>query len=395
MAVVTMQWVLFGFSLTFSENGSPFIGTFEYGALAKIGSSALPLTAPAVPGVVFVLYQLMFAAITPSIIFGSIAERIKLMPSLIFIFIWSSLVYDFTAYWTWGARGWLRNLACLNSLGLESTPCFSGAIDFAGGGPVHIASGFAGLAFCLFLGKRDKISSTRPHNLTMVFLGTVLIWFGWFAFNGGSAISSTPRAAMAALVSSISASFAGLSWSLLDYFQTKKMSIVSFCSGVIAGLVTITPAAGFVSPWAAIIIGIIGGSGCNLSIRTKEWMGYDDALDAFGLHGVGGLIGAVLTGIFHQSYIPLMDGTITKGGVIEGNWIGLGYQIAAASSVAAYSFGMTYLILLIMSLVPGVEFHGSDHHEQAGFDLVEMGETAYAYAKASDDTSFILPSDTN
>jgi ammonium transporter, Amt family len=218
---------------------------------------------------------------------------------MVFIFFWTTFVYDVVAYWTWGARGWLHNLACLNIV-YSSAPCLNGVYDFAGGGPVHIASGFAGLAYCLVVGKRRIVKELKPHNISSVLLGTTLLWFGWFGFNGGSAISSTPRAIMASLVTTICAATTGMTWVLFDYVVTKKISAVSFCSGVVAGLVVITPASGFVSPWGSFVMGVIGGITVNLCCKLKDKLGYDDTLDAFGIHGMGGIIGCLLTGIFHQ-----------------------------------------------------------------------------------------------
>jgi len=237
MIIVTMQWFLFGFSLAFSETGNSFIGDFHYGALNNISATALSLVT-AVPGIAFALYQMQFAVITPAIIFGSVAERVRIIPAMVFIFVWTTLVYDIVTYWTWASKGWLRNMSRL-----ETLDCGNGAYDFAGGGPIHIASGFAGLAYCLVVGKRKGgIRVSKPHNLTNVVLGTALLWFGWFGFNGGSAVASTPRAAMAAAVTTIAAAFSGFTWTMLDYIVTKKVSALSVCSGIVAGLVAITPA---------------------------------------------------------------------------------------------------------------------------------------------------------
>lgn len=277
-----------------------FIGDSAYFGLKDVGAAALPRTARGVPTIAFCLYQLQFACVAVFIIFGSAAGRIRTLPSILFVFLWTTLVYDVTAYWTWSARGWLRNLSCLETTAPAETPCDIGAYDFAGGGPVHIASGFAGLAYCLMVGKRKTNESERPHNLISVSLGTALLWFGWFGFNGGAAGQATPRAAMASVVTTISAAFAGFTWSLIDYFELERFSVVGVCSGIVSGLVVITPSAGYVAPWAAAVIGIIGGISCNLSCRLKKALKYDDTLDGFGLHGVGGFLGCVLTGIFHQ-----------------------------------------------------------------------------------------------
>ncbi|KAJ3296856.1 hypothetical protein HK104_001098 [Borealophlyctis nickersoniae] len=380
ISVVTIQWVLFGFSLTFSETGSAFLGNFAYGGLTGIGSSALAI-APSVPGIVLALYQMQFAVITPALIFGSVAERIRLIPAMVFIFCWTTVVYNPAAYWTWSLRGWLRNISCIFTTALDQTPCGIGSFDYAGGGPVHVASGFAGLAYCLFLGRRRNPSGReewKAHNLTHVFLGTALLWFGWFAFNGGSAISATPRAGMAAIVTTISAASASLSWVLFDYFfhNRGKVSGLAFCSGAVAGLVVITPGAGFVAPWAAIVMGLIGGVVCNLSCRIKNVLGFDDSLDAWGVHGMGGVLGNLLTGVFAQKWIAGLDGGVIEGGWLEGNWRQLGYQAAGTAVIAVWSFVISYLLLFIINFIPGLHIRPSEDEELLGTDI-QMGEVAY------------------
>ncbi|KAJ1565145.1 hypothetical protein HK096_004334, partial [Nowakowskiella sp. JEL0078] len=261
LAIVMIQWALFGFSLTFSETGGAFIGNCQFCGLISVGKNAMLLTAPAVPSIVFSLYQMMFAAITPAIIFGSSAERFKLLPSMLFVVIWATIVYDPVAYWTWSARGWLRNISCLETIALSSTPCQLGSLDFAGGGPVHVCSGFSGLAFAMVLGRRRRSRSEvfRPHNMTLVFLGTAMLWFGWYGFNAGSALNATARAGMAAMVTSLATAAGALAWCLWDMIFSGHISGLGFCSGAVAALVAITPASGYVAPWAAIIIGIAAG----------------------------------------------------------------------------------------------------------------------------------------
>ncbi|KAI8897040.1 ammonium transporter AmtB-like domain-containing protein [Globomyces pollinis-pini] len=377
-AVITLQWVVFGFSFAFSETSNPVIGNFDFIGFKDVLTQALPLTATAVPVVVFALYQLQFATVTGAIIFGSVVERIRLVPSIIFLFFWTTLVYDPIAYWTWAARGWIRNMSCLANVN-DEIPCQIGGLDFAGGGPVHMASGAAALAFCLFVGRRKATTETKPHNVTNVFLGTALLWFGWFGFNGGSAGAATARAGMAAFVTTVAASAGGLTWMIMDAGRTKKLSGVGFCSGAIAGLVGITPASGFVAPWAAIIIGVVSAAGCNLAIRLKEVIGYDDTLDAFGLHGVGGLLGSVLTGLFaSKDLVASLDGGVIKGGaIIDGNWVLVAYQLAGSAAILVYSFAVTYVLLLVLNIIPGLNFRVSAETEEAGADFGEMGEIAY------------------
>ncbi|KAJ3135185.1 hypothetical protein HK101_004267 [Irineochytrium annulatum] len=390
MCVVTIQWVMFGFSLSFSEwdngvngTGSNFIGNFDHAGLKGVGANSLPLTAPAISSVVFMIYQMQFATITAALIFGSVAERVRILPSMIFVFIWTTVIYDPVAYWTWSWRGWIHNLACISTTtsGMGNPgPCGTGGLDFAGGGPVHIASGFAGLAFCIVLGKRRRVGleEFKPHNLANVFLGTALLWFGWFAFNGGSALAGTARAGMAGAVTHIATASGALAWPLWDYMWSRKMSGLGFCSGAVAALVAITPASGFVAPWAAIVIGVTAGIVCNVSCRIKGFFGFDDSLDAWGVHGVGGFLGNILTGIFAQRWVAGLDETGTMaGGWVDGNFKQVGYQLAGSSAIAAYSFVGSFLILSVINLIPGLHLRPTEDEEILGGDLGEMGEVAY------------------
>lgn len=380
-AVVTIQWVLFGFSLTFAENGSKFIGNFGFAGFQDVFWQALPLTAPAIPAMVFALYQLQFATVTVAIIFGSVTERIRLVPSVIFMFVWTTLIYDPVAYWTWGARGWIKNMSCLSTTALDQTPCQVGGLDFAGGGPVHMASGAAALAFCIFLGhrKRVEMDDFKPHNISNVFLGTALLWMGWFGFNAGSALAATPRAGMAGLVTTVAASAGALAWVFIDYLYSRKLSGIAFCSGAIAGLVGITPAAGYVSPWASIVIGAVTSIVCCYGCKIKEMLGYDDATDAWGVHGIGGFTGSVLTGLFASRTIANLDSTVILGGAFPDNqWALLGYNIAGSTAILGYSFVGTMAILYALNAIPGLHFRPQEEDEHHGGDIMEMGEIAYA-----------------
>ena len=225
---------------------------------------------------------------SPALAIGAVADRGRMLPAIVFIFIWSSIVYNPIAFWSWNANGWLAKL---------------GALDFAGGGPVHLNSGTAGLAYSLMLGKRAGYDRNhglpyRPHNVTNVVLGTVLLWAGWFGFNGGSAAAMNLRAVMACVVTNLAASVAGLTWMLIDYRLEKKWSTIGFCSGAIAGLVAITPASGYVTPWGGFIIGVVGGAVCNFATKLKFLLNIDDSLDIFAIHGIGGATGTLLTGVF-------------------------------------------------------------------------------------------------
>ncbi|RKO89493.1 ammonium transporter AmtB-like domain-containing protein [Blyttiomyces helicus] len=350
----------FGFFLAFSESGSAFIGDFAHGGLKDVGAQAMMLPAPQVPSIAYSMYQLMFATITPALIFGSVAERVRLLPAMIFVFLWATVVYDPAAYWTWGARGWIHKMG--------AAPCNIGGYDYAGGGPVHISSGFAGLAYCIMLGRRRQVVY-KAHNMSNVFLGTALLWLEWFGFNGGSAVAATPRAAMAAFVTTIAASCAALSWVVWDYSYTKKLSGLGFCSGAVAGLVAITPASGYVAPWAAIIIGILDGVLCNVACRIKAIFGFDDTLDAWGVHGLGGFLGNILTGVFAQKWIGELDGTTIDGGWVEKNWRQVG-------AIAAWSFVVSMILLAVINKITGLHIRPTEEDEDLGADLGEMGEVA-------------------
>ncbi|KAI1302548.1 hypothetical protein EDD11_005594 [Mortierella claussenii] len=378
IAVVSFQWFLFGYSLAFSKTGSKFIGNFENaffrGVLdgPSVGSSK-------VPDLVFMIFQCMFAALTPALAIGAAAERGRIVPTLVFIFLWTTFVYDFIACWTWSANGWSFVM---------------GGLDFAGGTPVHISSGAAALAYAIVLGKRSGDQRDfRPHSMSNVVIGTCFIWFGWFGFNGGSALSANLRAAMACVVTNLAASTAGLTWVLLDYRHDRKLSVLGFCSGAVSGLVAITPASGFVSPASSVAIGFLGALACNMAVRLKHYLKYDDAFDVFAVHGVGGIVGNILTGIFAQSSIAALDGsTVIPGGWLDRHWIQVGYQLADSSAGLAWSFGVTYLILVIMNKIPGLNLRAHSEHEHTGLDLAELGETCYGHlneksSKAMGETS--------
>lgn len=374
VAVVGFEWFFWGYSLAFSHTGNRFIGDLtNFGlqqtlAAQSVGSDKLP-------DVLFCLYQGMFAAITAALAIGAAADRARMLPAVVFIFLWTSIVYNPIAYWTWNGNGWLFNLPSL---------------DFAGGTPVHIASGTAALAYSLMLGKRTGYTRNRglpyrPHNVTHVVLGTVFLWVGWFGFNGGSALASNLRAVMACLVTHIAASVAAITWCLLDYRLDQKWSVVGFCSGAISGLVAITPGAGFVPPWSAVVFGVLGGIGCNFATKIKFLIGVDDALDIFAVHAVGGIIGNVCTGFFAADYIYGLDsgGPVDPQGWVNQNWIQLGYQLAGSCTGFAYSFGMTCALLFILNWIPGLSLRATVEEEEVGLDDSMLGEFAYDYVEVT------------
>ncbi|CDO77542.1 hypothetical protein BN946_scf184912.g41 [Trametes cinnabarina] len=368
LAVVSFQWFFWGFSLAFSDTADAYIGDLRYfglkGVLEKpsIGSTRIP-------SIVFCVFQLMFAAITPMLAIGAIAERGRLGPIMVFVFVWSTIVYDPIACWTWNAKGWSFVL---------------GGLDFAGGTPVHISSGTAALAISIYLGKRRGYGTERlaykPHNTTYVVLGTIFLWFGWFGFNGGSALAANLRAVQACIVTNLAASVGGLTWMLWDYRLERKWSAVGFCSGAIAGLVAITPASGYVGSPAAVLFGFMAGTLCNFATQLKFVFGYDDCLDIFASHAVGGIIGNVLTALFAQASVAGFDGfTVIPGGWLDHHYIQLGYQIADSVAGLSYSFVMTTVILWIMHFIPGLRLRASEEAEILGIDDAEMGEFAYDY----------------
>ncbi|KAI8966186.1 ammonium transporter [Daldinia sp. FL1419] len=380
IAVVDFQWFFWGYSLTFSHTGSSFIGDLSnFGLMKTLAQPSVGSTK--VPDLLFCLYQGMFAAITPALAIGAAVDRARVLPCIVFMFIWATIVYDPIAYWTWNANGWSFQM---------------GGLDFAGGTPVHISSGAAALAFSVMIGKRAGYAKSaglpyRPHNVTHIVLGTVFLWVGWFGFNGGSALAANMRAVMACIVTHLAASVGGITWTLLDYRLEKKWSVVGFCSGAIAGLVAITPAAGFVTPWAAVVFGIVGGIGCNFATKLKFIMGVDEALDIFAVHGIGGIIGNLLTGIFAADYIAALDGfTEIPGGWINHNYVQLGYQIADCVAGFSYSFVLTCVILFLLNLIPGLSLRVSAENEDIGIDDDQLGEFAYDYVELQRHTSDLL-----
>merc|ERR1712000_295752 len=370
VAVIGFQWFFWGYSLTFSRTGNSFLGNMDMIGLRTV--IAQPNGADVLPDILFCLYQGMFASITPALAIGAVADRGRVLPALVFIFIWSTVVYDPIAYWTWNGNGWLFNL---------------GSLDFAGGGPVHIASGTCALAYSLMLGRRTGYSKNagmpwRPHNVTNVVIGTVFLWVGWFGFNGGSALGMNIRAIMACYNTQLAACMAALSWTLLDFRLERKWSTIGFCSGAISGLVAITPAAGFVTPWGALIIGIVGGICCNFATKLKFLIGVDEALDIFAVHGVGGIVGNILTGVFAASWIAKLDGAEWEPlGWIEHHWVQMGYQFAGTVAAFAWSFTLPCLILFLLNLVPGLSLRATPEEEELGMDDVQLGEFAYDYVE--------------
>jgi Amt family ammonium transporter len=341
--IVTLMWFTCGYSLTFGE-GNLFIGDFSKMFLKGVEVAGLTMT---IPESVFVVYQLTFAIITVALICGSVVERINFGALFVFVILWVTLVYAPIGHMVWGG-GYLSKM---------------GVLDFAGGTVVHINSGIAGLIAAIVIGKRK--SKVRPHNVALTMIGASMLWVGWFGFNAGSAVAANGSAGMAMLVTQITAASAGIAWMLAEWFTgEKKPSLLGLCSGAVAGLVAITPAAGFVSPVSALFIGLIAGVLCFLACtKLKSALGYDDALDVFGIHAFGGAIGAVLTGVFATKAI---------GGEVEGGFDQVKLQLLGVAVTVIYTTVVTYIILKVVNLI--IPLRVSDTEEREGLDLSQHGE---------------------
>ena len=366
-AVISLEWVAFGYSNAFgSSTGflAPFIGGFDWAFLKGISINDvspyyISQATERIPHLIFVLFQGMFAVITPALIIGAFAERIKFRGFLIFTIIWAIVVYNPIAHWVWSSDGWLFKL---------------GALDFAGGTVVHINAGIAALVTAVMLGKRRLPLGqhiTVPHNVPLVVIGAALLWFGWFGFNAGSGLAADGLAASAFLVTHIAAASAALSWALLDWFINKKPTVVGICTGAVAGLVAITPAAGFVDVTGAIIIGLLVSVFCFFMVSVvKGKLGYDDSLDAFGVHGIGGIWGALATGLFAT---PVIQSAYS--GAFSGNTHQLWIQVIAILSTLVYSGVVTAVIFKIVEKTLGIRV--SEEEESYGLDLTQHNEMAY------------------
>ncbi|KAJ5250921.1 hypothetical protein N7489_001331 [Penicillium chrysogenum] len=375
VAVTTFQWIFWGYSLTYARDASPFIGTLKNFGLRGVMVAPSPGSAD-LPEIVFCFYQLLFCACTVMIVVGGAFERGNMIPSLIFSFCWATVVYCPLACWTWNSNGWLYNLPSL---------------DFAGGGPVHIASGWSALAYAFVLGKRrniDRTSHAKPHNTTLVFLGTALIWFGWLGFNGGSTLNASVRAMLAAFNSNTAACTGVLGWVLVDYIKhRRKFSVVGACEGAIAGLVGITPAAGFVSVWLAAVIGFLTSVICALLQDINEWLHIDEGMDVFKLHGIGGMVGAFLTGIFASQSIAALDGVTEATGGIDGNGVQVGKQLAEVGAISAYSFVVSCILLYILKFIPGMQLRVHEEVEMVGLDRAQFIDEQIGERALFDDLS--------
>jgi Amt family ammonium transporter len=360
LAIVSVVWVLIGFSLAFGPDatGAGLIGNLDYVGFFNVGLAPSTTYATTIPFVLFAAFQLMFAAITPALITGAFAERKKFSTFLVFILLWATVVYDPLAHWVWGGGGWLRNL---------------GALDFAGGTVVHISSGISALAAALVIGKRRGYGHQPmpPHNLPFTVLGASLLWFGWFGFNAGSALAANGLAAHAFMTTNTAAAAAALGWMFTEWSSRGKPTVLGAASGAVAGLVAITPAAGFVTPMAAIVIGAVAGFICYTACNLKSKLGYDDSLDVVGVHGVGGTWGALATGLFATKLVNDAGGD----GLFYGNPKQLWVQIVAVLVTWVLGFVMTTIILKVLDAVMGLRV--TEEEEVVGLDLSQHSETAY------------------
>ncbi len=356
IALISIQWLVIGYTLAFGPDVGSVIGGLDHLFLAGIGQEPSKFAAT-IPSLAFMMYQGMFAIITPALISGAYAERIRFGAFAVFSVLWATFVYDPIAHWVWGG-GWLAQLA---------------ALDFAGGTVVHISSGTAALAAAIVLGKRSGWPGEPmlPHNLPLTVLGAGILWFGWFGFNGGSALSAGGLASSAFVVTHMATAAATLGWATAEYLHRGKASVLGAASGAVAGLVAITPASGFVTPLASLIIGGVAGVACYFAVSIKFKFGYDDSLDVVGVHGVGGSWGAIATGLFATTAVNAAG----KDGLFYGNPAQLGVQIVATVATIVYAFVVTWILLKIVDATMGLRVSQED--EVVGLDLSQHGERAY------------------
>ena len=360
LALISVEWVLIGYTLAFGPDagGLGIIGTLDWVGLNGFGQEPSSDYATTVPHLAFVAFQMMFAVITPALISGAFAERKRFKAFVIFSLLWSILVYSPVAHWVWSANGWIFNL---------------GALDFAGGTVIHITSGVSALVCALVLGKRIGYGREpmQPHNATLTVIGTALLWFGWFGFNAGSALGANGLAANAFVTTNVAAAMAALTWLTASWMRHKQPSVMGAACGAVAGLVGITPAAGFVTPMASIIIGFLAGLGCFFAVEYVVRGRVDDSLDVFGVHGVGGMIGALATGVFATTSVN-PDGA---DGLLYGNPALLGIQAIAVVVAAGYAAIVTFVILKAIDATIGLRV--SVDEEEKGLDATQHGEVAY------------------
>jgi Amt family ammonium transporter len=359
LCLISITWVLFGYSLSFGPDIGHLIGGLQWLGFKGVGLAPNATYSGTIPHMLFALFQMMFAVITPALITGAFAERMKFGAFVLFSLLWSTLVYAPLCHWVWGDGGWLRNL---------------GALDFAGGTVVHISSGISALVCALVLGRRKNLNdgATPPHNMVLTMLGAALLWFGWFGFNAGSALSPNGIAVNAFATTNTATAAAALTWLALEWIISGKPTALGAATGAVAGLVAITPACGFVSPLSAILIGLLVGMICYFAVTVmKHKLGYDDSLDAFGVHGVGGITGALATGLFASKLV--------NGGGNDGLFFGnaglIGTQALAVGTTILFAGVMTFILLKVVNAIVGLRVN--EEEEIIGLDNTQHKESAY------------------
>jgi Amt family ammonium transporter len=359
LCLISITWVLFGYSLSFGPDIGHLIGGLQWLGFKGVGLAPNATYSGTIPHMLFALFQMMFAVITPALITGAFAERMKFGAFVLFSLLWSTLVYAPLCHWVWGDGGWLRNL---------------GALDFAGGTVVHISSGISALVCALVLGRRKNLNdgATPPHNMVLTMLGAALLWFGWFGFNAGSALSPNEIAVNAFATTNTATAAAALTWLALEWIISGKPTALGAATGAVAGLVAITPACGFVSPLSAILIGLLVGMICYFAVTVmKHKLRYDDSLDAFGVHGVGGITGALATGLFASKLV--------NGGGNDGLFFGnaglIGTQALAVGTTILFAGAMTFILLKVVNAIVGLRVN--EEEEIIGLDNTQHKESAY------------------
>ncbi|MBI5576993.1 MAG: ammonium transporter [Deltaproteobacteria bacterium] len=358
LGVISVEWILVGYSFSFGPDHGGVIGDLSWFALNGVGLTPFKDYAATVPHQAFMIYQMMFAVITPALITGAFAERFKFSTFLVFTLLWALLVYNPVAHWVWGIGGWIRNL---------------GALDFAGGTVVHITSGVSALAAALVIGKRKGfgVDNMAPHNLPMTVLGAAILWFGWFGFNAGSALAAGDLSTSAFVNTHTAAATATLSWVFAEWMHRGKPTVLGAASGCVAGLVGITPAAGFVQPMGALAIGLLAGAVCYGAVMMKGKLGYDDSLDVVGVHCVGGTLGALCTGLFATTAVNAAG----ANGLLYGNPKLLAIQALAVAVTLVYSFAVSFGLLKLLDMTMGLRVSKED--EIQGLDVSMHGESGY------------------
>lgn len=360
LGIITVEWVLWGYSTAFGPDHGGIIGGLNWLGLQGVGMEPSATYGSTIPHMAFMVFQCMFAIITPALITGAFAERVKFSAFMLFSILWATLVYNPLAHWVWGVGGWMAKM---------------GALDFAGGTVVHISSGISALAAALIIGKRRGYGTAAfiPHNLPMTVTGAGLLWFGWFGFNAGSALAANGLAANAFVVTHVASAAAALSWIIMEWIHRGKPTTLGAASGAVAGLVAITPGSGFVGPAAALIIGALGGIICYGGILLKSKLGYDDSLDVVGIHGLGGTWGALATGLFASTLINPNG----ANGLFFGNPGQLWIQFITVIATATFVFVMTSIILKVVDVIVGLRVTEED--EERGLDISQHNETGYSF----------------